>query len=344
MGFQDRSYGRQGGDGGGFGGGDFRANALRILNASLPLGTYLNIRVRLHISFLFVLAWRLSEDGGIFDNLRFTALLFLSVLLHEFGHCLACRSVGGRADDILMWPLGGLAMCEPPPRPWAEFITVIWGPLVNVLIAALCFSLLAVMFGGDRPVGLVPLNMFKYWPSGPLAQILTELFVLNYALLLFNLLLVFYPFDGGRLVQIGLWTMIGRIRSLRVATTIGMVGAIGVAIFGLTVHSLMLVLIAAFGFYACYQQRRHLMAYGAEDIAYEQACLAQERSEKKVSPIASMRAAKAERKRQREAERAQKFDEEIDRILAKIHEHGIGSLTSKEKRTLAQRSDEQRRA
>ena len=65
---------------------------------------------------------------------------------------------------------------------------------------------------------------------------------------------------------------------------------------------------------------------------------------KKVSPIASMRAARAERKRRREAERARQFDEEIDRILAKIHEHGMASLTKKERKTLAQHSDDQRRA
>ena len=36
-----------------------------------------------------------------------------SVLLHEFGHVAACRSTGGEADEILMWPLGGLAFTRP---------------------------------------------------------------------------------------------------------------------------------------------------------------------------------------------------------------------------------------
>ena len=35
--------------------------------------------------------------------------LFAIVLTHEFGHQLACRSVGGQTHDIVLWPLGGVA-------------------------------------------------------------------------------------------------------------------------------------------------------------------------------------------------------------------------------------------
>ena len=45
--------------------------------------------------------------------------LFSIVLLHEFGHALACRQVGGKADQIVLWPLGGVAYVAPPPRPGA---------------------------------------------------------------------------------------------------------------------------------------------------------------------------------------------------------------------------------
>ena len=38
-------------------------------------------------------------------------LVFLSILLHELGHCFAARRVGGDAHEILLWPLGGLAFC-----------------------------------------------------------------------------------------------------------------------------------------------------------------------------------------------------------------------------------------
>ena len=39
--------------------------------------------------------------------------LFLIVTLHEFGHSLACRQVGGTAERIVLWPLGGVAYVSP---------------------------------------------------------------------------------------------------------------------------------------------------------------------------------------------------------------------------------------
>ena len=71
-------------------------------------------------------------------------LLFLSILLHEFGHCFAARSVDGDATEMLLWPLGGLAYCDVPHTPRANLITALGGPAVNL---ALC-----VLAGGALPV------------------------------------------------------------------------------------------------------------------------------------------------------------------------------------------------
>ena len=154
MAYDDRDYYRGDGAGGGFGGwdgpdgssrGGFGASGggggwfhtvLRWLNMTFPLGTYAGIAVRLHITFFFALLFFLGVFGLTFHTLQITALLFLCVLLHEFGHCFGCRAVGGHADRILMWPLGGLAMCAPPRRPWPEFVTVAAGPMVNLLLGA----------------------------------------------------------------------------------------------------------------------------------------------------------------------------------------------------------------
>ena len=61
-------------------------------------------------------------------------ILFVSVLLHEFGHIFGARIMGGQGDDILIWPLGGLAFAAPPRRPWPSLVCTACGPLVNVLI------------------------------------------------------------------------------------------------------------------------------------------------------------------------------------------------------------------
>ncbi len=68
--------------------------------------------------------------------------LFLIVLIHEFGHQLACRSVGGKTSVIVLWPLGGVAYVAPPQRPGAQLWSIAAGPLVNVILFPILYALL----------------------------------------------------------------------------------------------------------------------------------------------------------------------------------------------------------
>ena len=67
--------------------------------------------------------------------------LFAIVLMHEFGHSLACRQVGGDANRIVLWPLGGVAYVDPPPRPGAHLWSIVAGPLVNVVLVPVTIGL-----------------------------------------------------------------------------------------------------------------------------------------------------------------------------------------------------------
>src|SRR5687768_14584198 len=74
-----------------------------------------------------------APPGSWQDAAMLMGLLFLSVLLHEFGHCFAARYMDGEADEILLWPLGGLAMCRSLPHtPLAHFVVAAGGPLVTL--------------------------------------------------------------------------------------------------------------------------------------------------------------------------------------------------------------------
>jgi len=123
---------------------------------SLRLFRAFGIQVRVHLFFFLVtfgLFGRTLYEGGYvapIDIFLFTVvLLFGIILLHEFGHCFGGRSVGGEAEEILIWPLGGLAMVDVP-RNWkAHTFTVAAGPFVNVLI---CFILALAIAGA----GFVP--------------------------------------------------------------------------------------------------------------------------------------------------------------------------------------------
>lgn len=345
MGWQDRDYNRGGGGGfgggfrGGPGGGGLRSGLLWLLWGSIPIGRYFAINVRVHITFILFAVFQLFFYGDPVWTMRWMSLLFISVLLHEFGHCFACRHVGGRADDILMWPLGGLASVSPPKRPWPEFVTVAGGPLVSLILALVPFVILFIWFGTQTPVGLNPFEMWRGGWHGGTAGVLRDLYLVNYTLLLFNLALVFYPFDGGRIVQTALWAKFGYLRSMKWSMAIGMAGAGAVALFGLLNGMIWITLIAAFGFYTCYQQNQ-LIAQGmiSENDELDPGYYRAMQSQQKRGLFAKLRDQSEARKRKAEADE----QAEVDRILDKVKAEGLASLTHREKKTL-QRATERGR-
>jgi Zn-dependent protease len=177
--------------------------------------------------------------------------LFCIVLMHEFGHSLACRSVGGRADQIVLWPLGGVAYVDPPQRPGATLWSIAAGPLVNVALFPLFAGavLLARMAHLNEPGS----NFYLY---------ITTIFWINSGLLAFNLLPI-YPLDGGQIVRSLLWFAVGRARSLMIASTVGMI-AIGLLVafaFGALRRDPWLIVLAMFALIQCWsglQQARAL--------------------------------------------------------------------------------------
>lgn len=142
--------------------------------------------------------------------------LFGIVLLHEFGHSLACRSVGGKASEIVLWPLGGVAYVQPPQRPGATLWSIAAGPLVNVV--------LAIFFYFAVPASE---HIFHTLDAQNWVERVADT---NLFLLVFNMLPI-YPLDGGQILRSLLWFPFGRARSLQIATVLGFVGAAGAAWF-----------------------------------------------------------------------------------------------------------------
>ncbi|HUU84959.1 MAG TPA: site-2 protease family protein, partial [Phycisphaerae bacterium] len=181
------------------------------INWSFGVGRLFGIRLRVHLFFLlgavYLVVQAAGDDGpGVVHGLGWFAILFFMVLLHEFGHCFAARAVGGHADEILMWPLGGLASVDVPHTPRANFITTAAGPAVNLVICLLAAAALIVMTGSGWAV---PWNPFLFTVThvpitSELQWWLVVTFALSYMLLLFNLAPVF-PFDGGRMFQCLVW-------------------------------------------------------------------------------------------------------------------------------------------
>ncbi|HWG42997.1 MAG TPA: site-2 protease family protein [Gemmataceae bacterium] len=186
-------------------------------NGSFRLFRLAGIDVYLHWSWLLVAFFEVQSRGQLerYDRPVWNWIEYLSlfgiVLMHEFGHALACRQVGGIANHIVLWPLGGVAYVNPPPQPGAVLWSIAAGPLVNVFLVPVTVGLFLVS------------NLFHWGDVYPdLAQYLTMMMVINFVLLGFNLLPV-YPLDGGQILQSLLWFMMGRARSLMVVSIIGIV-------------------------------------------------------------------------------------------------------------------------
>src|SRR5467141_3025399 len=115
---------------------------------SIRLFRFSGIDVFFHLSWFVVAAYEINGRTRSYSSLTWNVLeylaLFLIVTLHEFGHSLACRQVGGTANQIVLWPLGGVAYVNPPPRPGAALWSIAAGPLVNVVLVPI-LSVLGIL-------------------------------------------------------------------------------------------------------------------------------------------------------------------------------------------------------
>lgn len=171
------------------------------------------------------------EGWSGLDRLVVTIGVFAIVLMHEFGHALACRSVGGRAERIVLWPLGGVAYVQPPQRAGAMLWSIVAGPLVNVVLVPVFF---VAMWTAESVLG-----------ESSTTGLLGLLFMINLFLLIFNMLPV-YPLDGGQTLQALLWFVVGRVKALRIAASIGVVVGVLAALALLATGELWLMMLAIF--------------------------------------------------------------------------------------------------
>ena len=347
MAWQDRHYSRDQGA---------SSNPLLwFLTGSVPLFTAFGIRVRMHASMvllalLTILTSETRSGIGLLNTLTGWLILFGIILLHEFGHCFAARWVGGDANEILMWPLGGLAFADAPNRPWPQFVTAAGGPAVNVIICILT-GLAEVAINWRHPYlqwnplpgsrGAIPfpftVDYYLWW-----------IFTISWALFLFNLIPAL-PLDGGRIFQALLWFKLGFYRATMIATPVGMCASVLMAIYGLTKlgswSGTLLVCIAISCFLYCYQLRAQLKAAGPWEFQEDEgpdysASLWKSDEDKPKKRRLSRRAVRKLRKQQQDEEAEQA---RLDAILAKVSAQGMQSLTWSERRALRKATERQRR-
>ena len=202
------------------------------MQGSLRLGRIRGIEIAIHPSLLlafFLIAWTLS--GNWLPQLlpRRTATLywtlgalgalglFVSVLLHEFGHALTAQARGIRVPSITLFIFGGVANIAMEPRtPRDEFWITLFGPLTSLALAGVGAAVWYVTRGTLRPV----------------AALGVVLGFINLQLAVFNLIPGF-PLDGGRILRSIIWGITGNLlRATRIATMIGQLVGYGFIVWG----------------------------------------------------------------------------------------------------------------
>jgi Zn-dependent protease/predicted transcriptional regulator len=182
------------------------------------LGRFAGIDVFVHATFLLLIGWVGYSQwlgnrswGDVLNGILFILALFLCVVLHEYGHALTARRYGIKTRDITLYPIGGVARLERmPEKPVEELWVALMGPAVNLVIGAL---LLVYLLATNT---LIPFNQITVG-SG---SVFERLMVVNFTLLLFNLLPAF-PMDGGRVLRALLAMRMDYVRATQIAAYIG---------------------------------------------------------------------------------------------------------------------------
>jgi Zn-dependent protease/CBS domain-containing protein len=227
-----------------------------IRNWSIPAGRLFGIDVRIHLTFFLLLAVIMTtvavSGGNVARALALTVLVFLSVLLHEFGHALVGNHFGHPARSITLLPIGGVTVSEPavtgrPPAPGHDIAIALAGPIVNLILGGVALAIV-LTFIPEAQVWAQP------WM---IASNLPRSFVwANLSLAAFNLLPA-YPMDGGRVLRALFATRMDYRRATRWATSIGQVFATVFIIIGL--WNLWLMVIGFFLFVGAQLEERSVM-------------------------------------------------------------------------------------
>lgn len=219
---------------------------------SLKLGNVGETAVHVHLTFFLLLVWvaaigwQQGGAGAALDGLAFILLVFLCVVLHEFGHVLAARRYGIRTPSITLLPIGGVASLERmPEKPAQELVVAVAGPVVNVVIAGVLMLAVGARFDlGD----IAEFQAAQASMTGRIATV-------NVIIVLFNLIPAF-PLDGGRMLRALLAMRLDRTRATVIAARTGQAFALLFAVLGLFGNPFLL-LIAVFIFFAAQAESGH---------------------------------------------------------------------------------------
>ena len=320
---------------------------------SVSLGSWFSTDVR--VSWYFPLLWLVFViKFGFAYGSAIEGVLLVSVLLHEFGHVFGARQTGGQADEILIWPLGGLAFVQPARNFRSQFLTVAAGPFVNLAICAATLpQVLSTTYSSScwNPFVLpIPAELFG---KEPLSDLMVITFSLNWMALVLNLVPAL-PLDGGQMVRAILSARMGPFAGAEWAAKVSIVAAICLGLIGVFAKELMWLFGLGIFLVLMAMQELQRIQFGemVEDSEFgydfSQGYTSLERSapatqEPRVSIWQRWKRQREEERRRKETQQEQEAEAQLDAILAKLHAGGMTGLSPHEKRILERASAKYRK-
>ena len=283
---------------------------------------------------------------GLALGLMFTVTLYLSALLHEFAHVFVARWTGGTADEVHLTPIGGIALVRPARGAFGMGITAAAGPAVNLLICLISFPgwyASETLPGSLNPL-LMPIDVLHSNSPEVWHDLGLLIFVANWIGLLVNLLPVL-PLDGGQVLRASLLTRVHPEFVNRTAINVGMFVAIIILIFGAYLDLSQVVLIGTFVlmmnviqlFQTENSEKSDNSDYDSDLSAVEESLFESshlESPESSLSPLDQWIERRRARREQQDLIRRTEVEQQLDELLAKVHEYGFQSLSEQEKKSL----------
>jgi Zn-dependent protease/predicted transcriptional regulator len=236
------------------------------MQTSVKIGKIIGIPIKIHFSFLFILAifaWALSLDtisifgftigfGGlpistiaqIALSIVTAILIFICVLLHELGHSYITQKYGIIVDSITLFVFGGISQSEEiPHEPKKEMKIAIIGPAVSLFLGGIFY----MVYFFIKPFSTSVLMESVLVVFGSLS-------FYNFILAGFNLIPAF-PIDGGRVLRAAFALKMKYQKATRTAVAIGKGFAVAMVIVGFF-YNFWLILIAIFVYFGASQEER----------------------------------------------------------------------------------------
>jgi len=221
------------------------------VKAAYRIARVSGIDIKIHLTFPLILILIGAEWAGLHGASGFVfgvllaLALFTCVTLHELGHSLAAKAFKIPVREIVLLPIGGVAMFgKLPEKAGQELVIAAAGPAVNVVIAGLLMLVagpkLTTLDGQGLVEGVIP-------PPSP-TTFLFWLLVANITLVAFNLIPAF-PLDGGRMLRALLALFTDYARATRIAAVIGQGFAVLMGVWGVATGHFIMVIIALFIFF-----------------------------------------------------------------------------------------------